>query len=86
MGDERIYELPRDVIPARRPEVVAPPKPPPPLTKEEADRVRENIALIKKHMPEMVPVIRLFHAAGLMRGWRDVISVEVLPTNNEADK
>ncbi|TCS35787.1 hypothetical protein EDC30_10986 [Paucimonas lemoignei] len=44
----------------------------PPLTAEAHARIKQTIADVKEHLPEMVDMVKDFHAAGLIDGWRSV--------------
>ena len=38
----------------------------------EKARIEANIAAVKEHIPEMVDIIKDFHARGMIPGWRSV--------------
>lgn len=50
----------------------------PPLTTAEQARIAGNRTLVREHMPELVDEIRELHELGLIDGWRNVESVELL--------
>ncbi|SEO63374.1 hypothetical protein [Nitrosovibrio sp. Nv6] len=50
----------------------------PPLSEIEQARVAENRRLVHTHMPELIPEIRELAAFGLIDGWRNVRSIEIL--------
>ena len=65
---------------------VVPPSPPyrePPrsvlrqLNPAEQARVASSKALIYEHLPELVPLIKELHEAGLIDGWRSVGKIEL---------
>ncbi|SFW40411.1 hypothetical protein SAMN05216414_1402 [Nitrosovibrio sp. Nv17] len=58
-----------DTTPARRPA---------PLSEAERLRVAENRRLVLTHMPELVAQISNLVKAGLIDGWRNVKSVQLL--------
>lgn len=43
-----------------------------PLSEAERAAVAHKASLVKALMPELVPVIKELHEAGLIEGWRDV--------------
>lgn len=49
-----------------------------PLSEIEQARATENRRLVRKHMPELIPEIRDLAELGLIDGWRNVRSVEIL--------
>lgn len=59
------------------------PRPPAPISEEEAERIRRDIALVKAHMPELVPFIKELHEAGLIDGWRAVQNVQAFSKNGK---
>lgn len=59
------------ITPERR-AVAAEKRPPRPLTTRQRAAAEQARADVLAHMPEMVPVIKEFVAAGLIDGWRDV--------------
>lgn len=52
-------------------------RPAAPITEAESQRIRENIATVKAHLPEVVPLIKELHDAGLIDGWRAVQNVQI---------
>jgi hypothetical protein len=50
------------------------------LNPAEQARVAANKALVCEHMPEMVPIIRELHEAGMIDGWRSVGKVRLNPS------
>jgi hypothetical protein len=67
-----------------------PPYPDPPrrilceLKPAQLARVARNKAAVYEHMPEMVPIIKELHEAGMIDGWRGVTSVEVHASTGSA--
>jgi hypothetical protein len=66
-------------------------RPPPPvkrplkvLSAAESERVAENKAVVLKHMPELVPVIKELHEVGLIDGWRSVGAVVIHASTGSA--
>lgn len=53
------------------------------LSVKEQATVAENRAEIHEYMPEMLPIIKEMHAAGLIDGWRSVVKVELLKEGKE---
>ena len=48
------------------------------LSDEKIQRIAENKAFVREHMPELVGFIKALHAAGLIDGWRSVKSCRTL--------
>lgn len=48
-----------------------------PLSDAERERVAQNYALVKTHLPEVVPLIKALHEAGLIDGLRAIDKVAV---------
>lgn len=48
------------------------------LSDEEIQRIAENKAFVREHMPELGDFIKALHAAGLIRGWRDVQNCKLI--------
>ena len=46
-----------------------------PLNQSERERIAAQNAKVKRLMPEMVPIIKDLHEAGLIDGWRSVLYV-----------
>lgn len=73
MADERPYQ-------ANAAASVRPPKAPaasaakalPPLSEAEHTRIKMTIAFVKREIPELVPMVKDLHDAGLIDGWRAV--------------
>lgn len=47
------------------------------LTKAEQDKIAANRAAVHEHMPELVPIIKELHEAGMIDGWRGVGEVKL---------
>lgn len=48
-----------------------------PLSEHERERVAQNYALVKTHLPEIVPFVKELHEAGLIDGLRAIDKVQV---------
>lgn len=66
MGDVNLYQQPA------RPAKKIKRKPPRALSEDEKRLVAEQARLVKRHMPELLPVISEFYEIGLIDGWRAV--------------
>lgn len=53
------------------------------LSEAEKEIVAANRAAVYEHLPDMLPLFRELHEAGLIDGWRDVVSVELLNEGTE---
>ncbi|SCX40325.1 hypothetical protein [Nitrosospira sp. Nsp1] len=49
-----------------------------PLSELEQAHAAENRRLVRTHMPELIPEIRELAELGLIDGWRNVMSIEIL--------
>ena len=50
------------------------------LKPDEQAQVARNKASVYAHLPEAVPFIKELHEAGMIDGWRGVVSVDVHPS------
>ena len=54
-----------------------------PLTEAERERITRHKAFIEERLPEAVGVVKDFYAAGLIDGWRNVVSVRLIEGNGD---
>lgn len=59
-------------------------RPLPPLTEAERVRVAKNYAQVKTHLPELIPLIKELHEAGLIDGLRSIRRVELIQKGKES--
>lgn len=49
-----------------------------PLSERERELVAENYALVKTHLPEIVPLVKELHDAGMVDGLRCIVRAELI--------
>ena len=55
---------------------------PRPPTAAEQERAAANRALVREHLPEVLPFIKELHELGMIDGWRNVEEVTVTPNQD----
>lgn len=56
------------------------------MTEREQARAAENRDLVREHLPEALPFIKELHEMGMIDGWRNVESVELLTESEQGER